>query len=81
MVARIPAAQRVAEVQWSPYAECLTKDCGWAIPMQRNARNLAKDHAKYKNHKTRIIQETVAVYCRNDYDKSNDKDEEDGLDT
>lgn len=75
----VPAAQRQAEVQWSPYATCLTKGCVWEIPMMRNARDLAKDHARYNNHKTRVVQETVAVYCRNDYDQN--KDEEDGMDS
>lgn len=71
----LPAAQRRAEVQWSPFAECLTRDCSWETPQRRDARQLAKDHAKFNNHKTRIVQETVAVYCRDDYDAANDKDD------
>lgn len=76
MVARIPAAARVAEVAWSPYAECLSKDCNWELPMMRNAVQLAKDHAKFKNHKVRTVRETVAVFCRPDYDPANDREDE-----
>lgn len=74
-MAKQATAQRRMEVTWQPFAECLSKDCTWSTPQTPNARQLAKDHATFRNHKTRIIKETVAVYCRDDYDVNNDRDD------
>lgn len=71
-----PKATKQAEVAWQPYAECLTKDCDWQHQMSKHTLADAKYHAEVNNHKIRTIKETVAVYCRSDYDKANDKDAE-----
>lgn len=68
-----PAAQRLMEVSWQPYAECLS--CTWEHPMSPVTRDRAKDHARYRNHKVRVVVEKVGVYARPDYDPANDRDD------
>jgi len=68
------AAKRQIELQFNPHAECLTKGCSWEHPESAQTRETAKRHASVRNHKVRIVQEKVAVWCTDDYDKANDKD-------
>lgn len=80
MPARVPAAQNVARVQWSPWAECLSLTeqgipCTWSCSESRDAIQRAKDHAKYSNHKVRTVAETVSIYRRPDYDDAIDQPE------
>lgn len=72
----MPAAKRRIKIQFNPYAECLTKGCSWEHPESGQTRETAKRHASSRNHKVRIVQETVGVWCTDDYDKANDKDPE-----
>jgi len=69
-------AEKQVEIQFNPYAECLTSGCNWEHPESSQTRETAKRHASVRNHKVRIVQETVGVWCTKDYDKT---DEERGL--
>lgn len=73
-MAQPPAAKRQIEITWQPSAECVSKACSWVHATSSLTRERAKDHARYYNHKVRIVVETVAVWSREDYDEANDKD-------
>ena len=74
------AARRSAEVQFEPYADCLSKTaagspCLWESPTSPHTLTNAKHHAADKNHRVRVVWERVATYRRDDYDPVNDQEE------
>lgn len=65
------------EINYNPWAVCITAGCGWSHPCNRNTRDRAKRHVKDHGHHVEINQENVAHWAPTGYDfKNADKTDE-----